>query len=74
MCIRDRNNSYSLIRNRFLPNRVPDVHNMGARDAVYLLESKGIKVILSGRGKVKTQSLPPGDFIRKGMICKLKLE
>lgn len=70
----EKNNSYSLIRNRFLPNRVPDVHNMGARDAVYLLESKGIKVILSGRGKVKTQSLPPGDFIRKGMICKLKLE
>lgn len=53
---------------------VPDVTGMGARDAVYLLESRGIKVRLHGRGKVTGQSLPSGHVIKKGEICSLKLE
>ncbi|WP_314664613.1 penicillin-binding protein [Prevotella aurantiaca] len=51
---------------------VPDVHNMGARDAIYLLENCGIKVVMSGRGKVVEQSLAPGERIKKGMVCKLR--
>lgn len=51
---------------------VPDIHSMGARDAVFLMESRGIKVILSGRGKAVEQSLAPGDRIKKGMICKIR--
>jgi penicillin-binding protein, transpeptidase domain protein len=51
---------------------VPDVHNMGARDAIYLLENCGIKVIMSGRGRVVEQSLAPGEKIKQGMICKLR--
>ncbi len=53
---------------------VPDVTGMGARDAVYVLESRGVKVRIHGRGKVKTQSLPPGHKIRKGEACTLNLE
>lgn len=53
---------------------VPDVTGMGARDAVYLLESRGIKVRLHGRGKVTGQSLPSGHVIKKGEVCSLKLE
>ena len=53
---------------------VPDVKGMGARDAVYALESRGVKVRLSGRGKVTQQSLAPGHVIRKGEVCSLKLE
>ena len=52
---------------------VPDVHGMGARDAVYLMESRGIKTRLSGSGKVLKQSLAPGDKIHKGMVCYLAL-
>ena len=37
---------------------MPDVMGMGARDAVYLLESRGLKVIIKGRGKVHQQSMP----------------
>ena len=55
-------------------NTVPDVTGMGARDAVYALESRGVRVRLQGRGKVKTQSLPPGHKIRKGETCSLGLE
>ena len=51
---------------------VPDVHNMGARDAIYLLENCGIKVIMSGRGRVIEQSLVPGEKIKQGMVCKLR--
>jgi cell division protein FtsI (penicillin-binding protein 3) len=42
-------------------NLVPDVVGMGARDAVYLLETAGLKVKLTGIGKVVRQSLPPGS-------------
>lgn len=52
---------------------MPDVHGMGARDAVYLIESRGAKVKLNGRGKVVGQSIGPGERIKKGMICSLKL-
>lgn len=53
---------------------VPDVKGMGARDAVYILESRGVKVRLHGRGKVTQQSLPAGHIIKKGEVCSLKLE
>lgn len=52
---------------------VPDVERMGARDAVYLLESRGVRVTLQGRGKVRSQSLKAGTKIRKGMVCTLVL-
>lgn len=53
---------------------VPDVTGMGARDAVYLLENKGIKTKLKGRGKVKAQSIYAGQPIKQGMVCELTLE
>lgn len=53
---------------------VPDVTGMGARDAVYMLENKGIRVRLTGRGKVTEQSIPAGSIIKKNMVCALKLE
>lgn len=54
-------------------NIVPNVRGMGARDAVYLMEKKGIKVTINGRGKVIEQSLAPGDKIKKSMRCTLRL-
>lgn len=53
---------------------VPNVRGMGARDAVYLLESRGIKTIVSGRGAVARQSLAPGVRVRKGMTCYITLQ
>jgi len=52
---------------------VPDVGGMGARDAVFLLESRGVRVRIEGRGKVHGQSLQPGHMIKKGEVCLLKL-
>ena len=53
---------------------VPDVRGMGAKDAVYLLESKGLKVSLSGMGRVYYQSLRHGSLMRKGQAIELKLK
>lgn len=55
-------------------NIVPDVTGMGARDAVYIMERRGLKVRIRGRGKVVKQSLAPGTKIKKGGICSLNLE
>lgn len=55
-------------------NITPDVTGMGAKDAVYLLESRGLKVKMHGRGKVKRQSYPAGKEITKGAECILTLE
>ena len=53
---------------------VPDVTGMGAKDAVYLLESRHIKTRLKGRGKVKSQSIHAGTAIKQGMVCELVLD
>ena len=55
-------------------SQMPDVHGMGARDAVYLVESRGIKVRLVGRGRVVKQSIEPGTPLKIGMRCELVLE
>ena len=44
---------------------VPDVTGMGARDAVYELERRGLKVALVGRGKVKSQSIAAASILAK---------
>ena len=67
-------NSVTLKRERqYGKSTVPDVKGMGARDAVYMLESRGVKVKINGRGKVLKQSLAPGNRIKKGDVCILTL-
>ena len=53
---------------------VPDVTGMGAKDAVYLLESRHVKARVKGRGKVKSQSIHAGTAIKQGMVCELVLD
>ena len=53
---------------------IPDVRGMGAKDAVYLIEKRGVLVKLNGRGKVVKQSLEPGHSIKAGEVCMLLLE
>ena len=53
---------------------VPDITGMGARDAVFMMESRGIKTRLYGRGKVVKQTLMPGTLVKKGSICIITLE
>ncbi|MBD8387315.1 penicillin-binding protein [Dysgonomonas sp. BGC7] len=52
---------------------VPSVIGMGARDAIYLLENAGLKVNLSGAGKVKRQSITAGSKVIKGSTISIEL-
>lgn len=54
--------------------KVPNVIGMGAKDAVYLLESIGLKVSITGMGKVRSQSIPAGNTIVKGKTILLRLK
>ena len=45
---------------------VPDVKDMGAKDALFLLENMGLQVTINGRGTVRGQSPIPGTLLRKG--------
>ncbi|MEL6536025.1 MAG: penicillin-binding protein [Bacteroidota bacterium] len=52
---------------------VPDVQGMTLRDALYLLENRGMRVEFTGAGRVATQSQAPGTRIVKGSRIKLTL-
>ncbi len=55
-------------------NAVPSVVGMGLKDAIYLLETSGLKVRTTGRGRVKSQSIASGIALQKGAIIYLVLE
>jgi len=51
----------------------PNVVGMGLKDAVYLLENKGLKVTASGRGRVVNQSIVAGTNFKKAQNISLIL-
>ena len=53
--------------------QIPNVKGMSGMDAVSLLENIGLKVEISGVGKVKYQSLKKGEKLVKGNTITLKL-
>jgi cell division protein FtsI (penicillin-binding protein 3) len=57
----------------YLSKTTPNVTGMNARDAVYLLESLGYKVMLNGRGVVREQSIDAGSAIVAGQHIWLRL-
>jgi len=52
---------------------IPAVIGMGLKDAVYLMENKGLKVTATGRGRVLSQSLAAGTTFKKGQVITLFL-
>ena len=67
------NTNISLEPKEINDKRIPNVIGMGAKDAVYLLESLGLRVHLIGIGKVKSQSIPAGNTLYKGKTIQLRL-
>lgn len=45
---------------------MPNVVGMGLKDALYMLESRGLRVTFTGKGSVRSQSIPAGRKIRAG--------
>lgn len=64
----------SLSEKKLSERVMPDVIGMGASDALYILESCGLKVKIRGCGRVKSQSVAQGSFIHQGQVCSLELQ
>jgi cell division protein FtsI (penicillin-binding protein 3) len=54
-------------------NKMPDMAGLQLRDALYILESRGLKPSIKGRGVVSGQSIMAGDTIREGQVVELQL-
>lgn len=62
-----------LTSNTISSKQMPMLNGMGLKDAIYLCENLGLKVIVRGRGKVIAQSKTAGDRISKGDIITIQL-
>ncbi|OJU28909.1 MAG: peptidoglycan glycosyltransferase [Sphingobacteriales bacterium 41-5] len=59
----------NLVKDKLMPN----VRGMGLRDAIRLLEPMGLRVTVSGNGKVAGQSIAAGSPFAKGQVVTLSL-
>ena len=62
-----------LLNNESTQKGLPSVIGYGLRDAVYRLERMGVKVKVTGFGRVVAQSLPPGSPVKAGMVVQIQL-
>lgn len=62
-----------LERDDYDADMVPDVTGMSMKDAVYLLETLGLRVNVIGRGNVVAQSKAVGEAIVKGAVITIDL-
>ena len=52
-------------------NKVPDVTGMGVKDAVYVLQMRGMKVRINGCGEITKQDIAAGSPATKGKTITL---
>ena len=53
---------------------MPDVRGMGLKDALFILESRGLKVRFTGQGAVTQQSISAGTRIVPGTAVSITLK
>lgn len=81
----DRRTGWGTVRTDSLSNVVveslppesgvmPDVRGMGLKDALFLIESRGLRVRFSGQGAVVRQSIAPGTRLEGGGTVELTLK
>jgi cell division protein FtsI (penicillin-binding protein 3) len=71
--VRTAGDTLKMLGHKMEANVVPNVVGMTMRDAVYILENKGFKVLFTGKGKVKQQSVLAGTKFTKGERILLRL-
>ena len=54
--------------------RMPRVVGMGLKDALYILESRGLRVGVTGHGRVTSQSVAAGTTVKRGDYVQLVLK
>jgi len=55
-------------------NQMPSLKGMGLKDAVMVCENMGLKVNVSGKGKVMNQSVAAGAPVAKGQLVNIELK
>jgi cell division protein FtsI (penicillin-binding protein 3) len=65
--------SVVLLPSAIYKGTMPDVTGMGVKDAVFLLEQMGIRVVLNGKGNIVKQSINPGRMYLQGSVVILDL-
>lgn len=70
--IRAETDTLSILNRSISDDVVPNVVGMGLRDAMYILENRELKVVVSGSGRVRKQSIIPGTPL-KGQTIRLTL-
>ncbi|MDR1673436.1 MAG: transpeptidase family protein [Bacteroidales bacterium] len=63
----------TLERRTVANNLVPNVVDMGLKDALFLLEQRGLQVSVRGRGRIVSQSLAPGSDVHKNRTITLEM-
>ncbi len=74
VCTTTRDSVVSMTEMKIGKFTVPKVIGLGAKDALYLLENKGLKVTMRGRGTVVQQSIPAGETASPGKLITITLK
>ncbi len=68
------NATVGIVPMQYGKDKVPNVRGLLAKDAVYLIEKQGMHVLLRGKGRVVSQTIPAGTPVYKGGLIELVLE
>ncbi|MDA8979425.1 transpeptidase family protein [Chitinophagales bacterium] len=68
-----QNNSMTMVANNRIEGLVPNLLGMDLKDALFVAENAGLRVEMAGAGKVKKQSLTPGQNYTPGQSISLEL-
>ncbi|MBU3743162.1 MAG: PASTA domain-containing protein [Sediminibacterium sp.] len=55
------------------PGVMPELVGLGLKDALLLGESSGLQIKISGKGRVVSQSVPPGETVQKKQVIQIQL-
>jgi cell division protein FtsI (penicillin-binding protein 3) len=67
-------NGIKLTADPVIPGVMPNVTGMGLKDALFILEKQGLRVIVNGKGVVVRQSIAPGTPVGKGIPVAIELQ
>ncbi len=71
--LREDTVSNTLTNYELIKDTVPNVLDMGLKDAIYLLENMGYRVNFRGRGRVISQNPSAGEFLQKNGLMEITL-
>jgi len=72
--VNENKGTIALATRKINDSSMPQLNGLGLKDVVYLCETKGLKIIVKGKGKVVDQSIAAGQPIAKGQIINVALK